>query len=145
GDRARTYLSIKFPLLDRSRKPYAVCGISTDITERKRGEQALRASEQHFREIVNTTHEAFVSMDEVGRITAWNPEAETTFGWSEEEALGRNLADTIIPVRHRGKHNRGLQQLLHSGHATMLNRRVEMEALHREGHEFPVEMTITPL
>jgi PAS domain S-box-containing protein len=143
GDRARTYLSIKFPLLDSSRKPYAVCGISTDITERKHGEHALRTSEQHFREILNTTHEAFVSMDESGRITAWNPEAETTFGWSEQEALGRNLAETIIPVRHRGKHSRGLQQFLQSGHAAMLNRRVEMEALHRDGHEFPVEMTIT--
>ena len=143
GDRARTYLSTKFPLIDSERQPYAVCGISTDITERKLAEEALRASEQHFRGIVNTTHEAFVSMDESGRITAWNPEAETTFGWSEEEALGRNLAETIIPARHRGAHNRGIQQFLATGHAALLNRRIEMEALHRDGHEFPVEMTIT--
>jgi PAS domain S-box-containing protein len=145
GDRARTYLSIKFPLLDSSRRPYAVCGISTDITERKHAEQGLRASEQHFREIVSTTHEAFVSMDESGRITAWNPEAETTFGWTEEEALGREVAETIIPPRYRGAHNRGLRQFLTSGRATLLNRRVEIEALHRDGHEFPVEMTITPV
>jgi PAS domain S-box-containing protein len=143
GDHARTYLSIKFPVLDSARRPYAVCGISTDITERKRGEEALRSSEQHFREIVNTTHEAFVSMDEAGRITAWNPEAETTFGWTEEEAVGRALADTIIPERYRGMHNRGVRQFLESGHAAFLNRRVEIEALHRDGHEFPVEMTIT--
>jgi PAS domain S-box-containing protein len=145
GDRTRTYLSIKFPLLDTARRPYAVCGISTDITERKHAEEAVRASEQHFREIVNTTHEAFVSMDESGRITAWNPEAETTFGWSEDEALGRNLADTIIPARHRGAHNRGIHQFLSSGHAALLNRRLEIEALHRDGHEFPVEMTIAPV
>jgi PAS domain S-box-containing protein len=143
GDRTRTYLSIKFPLLDGARRPYAVCGISTDITGRKHAEEAVRASEQHFREIVNTTHEAFVSMDESGRITAWNPEAETTFGWSEEEALGRNLSDSIIPARHRGAHNRGLREFLSSGHAALLNRRIEIEALHRDGHEFPVEMTIT--
>jgi PAS domain S-box-containing protein len=143
GDRTRTYLSIKFPLLDASRRPYAVCGISTDITERKRSEEALRASEQHFREIVNTTHEAYISMDEAGRITAWNPEAETTFGWSEDEALGRNLAETVIPSRYRGLHQRGLEQFLTSGHAPLLNRRIEIEALHRDGHEFPVEMTVT--
>ncbi len=145
GDRARTYLSIKFPLLDATRRPYAVCGISTDITERKRAEEGVRASEQHFREIVNTTHEAFVSMDESGRVTAWNPEAETTFGWSEQEALGREVVETIIPARYRGAHSRGLRQFLASGHATLLNRRVEIEALHRDGHEFPVEMTITPV
>ena len=51
----------------------------------------------------------------------------------------------IIPARNRGAHNRGLRQFLSSGHATLLNRRVEIEALHRDGHEFPVEMTITPV
>jgi PAS domain S-box-containing protein len=145
GDRTRTYLSIKFPLLDSSRRPYAVCGISTDISERKRSEEALRASEQHFREIVNTTHEAFISMDEAGRITAWNPEAETTFGWSEDEALGRNLAETIIPDRYRQAHRRGLEQFFESGRSAVLNRRIEIEALHRDGHEFPIEMTITAI
>jgi len=143
GDNARTYLSTKFPLLDSSRRPYGVCGISTDITQRKLAEEALRSSERHFREIVKTAHEAFVSMDESGRITAWNPEAETTFGWSEQEAIGRNLAETIIPARHRGGHQRGIQQFLASGRAAMLNRRVEFEALHRDGREFPIEMTIT--
>jgi PAS domain S-box-containing protein len=143
GDHVRTYLSTKFPLLDSSRAPYAVCGIATDITERKQAEEALRASEAHFREIVNTTHEAFVSMDSQGGITAWNPEAETTFGWSEEEALGRNLSDTIIPARYRDGHNRGLEHFRRTGRGALLNRRVEIEALHRDGHEFPVEMTIT--
>jgi PAS domain S-box-containing protein len=142
GDRVRTYLSIKFPLVDSERRPYAVCGVSTDITQRKLAEEAVRASEHHFREIVNTTHEAFVSMDESGRITAWNPEAETTFGWGEKEALGRDFAETIIPARHRGAHNRGLQQFLATGHAPLMNRRVEIEAINRGGHEFPVEMTI---
>jgi PAS domain S-box-containing protein len=145
ADRERTYLSIKFPLLDSSRRPYAVCGISTDISERKRSEEALRASEQHFRKIVSTTHEAFISMDESGCITAWNPEAETTFGWSEEEALGRDLAETIIPTRYQGMHTRGRERFLETGHSALLNRRVEIEALHRDGHEFPVEMTITAI
>jgi PAS domain S-box-containing protein len=142
GDHVRTYLSIKFPLVDAARSPYAVCGVSTDITQRKLAEEAVRASEHHFREIVNTTHEAFVSMDESARITAWNPEAETTFGWREEEALGRDFAETIVPARHRRAHQRGLQQFLATGHAPFMNRRVEIEAINRGGREFPVEMTI---
>ena len=78
-------------------RPYAVCAIATDITERKRAEEALRESEEHFRQIVDTAHDAFVSIDAAGAITAWNPQAEETFGWSEREAVGRNLAETIIP------------------------------------------------
>ena len=90
-DGPHTYLSAKFPLRDDAGQSYAVCAIATDITERKRAEQALRESEQHFRRIVDTAHDAFVSLDESGRITAWNPQAEETFGWTEAEARGAQL------------------------------------------------------
>ena len=75
-----------------------------DISERKRAEEALRSSEEHLREILKSAHEAFVSMDSTGRIRAWNPQAEETFGWTESEAIGRVLADTIIPPRYREEH-----------------------------------------
>jgi PAS domain S-box-containing protein len=144
----RTFLTTKFPLIDpeaAERVPYAVCAISADITERKRSEEALRASEEHFRQIVNTAHDAFVSIDASGKINAWNPQAEQTFGWSESEAIGRSLAATIVPERYREAHFRGLEHFLETGRAPLFDRRVEIEALHRDGHEFPVEMTITPV
>ena len=72
----------------------------TDVTEPRRAEKALRSSEEHLREILKGAHEAFVSMDATGRIRAWNPEAEGTFGWTESEAIGRILADTFIPTRY---------------------------------------------
>jgi PAS domain S-box-containing protein len=143
ADGPHTYLSAKFPLVGSDARPYAVCAIATDITERKRAEEALRESERHFRQIVDTAHEAFISIDASGRITAWNPEAEQTFGWPESEALGRNLAETIIPPRYRSTHNRALEKFLQTGKGSLLGRRVELEALHREGRQFPVEMTIT--
>ena len=143
ADGPHTYLSAKFPLLDSSGRPYAVCAIATDITHRKRAEEALRESEHHFRQIVDTAHDAFVSIDSSGRVTAWNPQAEATFGWSEPEALGRSLAETIIPTRYRSTHTRALQRFMQTGKGALLGRRVELEALHRDGHEFPVEMTIT--
>jgi PAS domain S-box-containing protein len=148
GDGPRTFISTKFPLFDpnsAARTPYAVCAIATDITERKRAEEALKASEHHFREIVDTAHDAFISMDTAGVITAWNPEAEKTFGWSEREAVGRTIATTIIPVRYREAHYRGLEQFLDTGRGQLLNRRVEIEAVHREGYEFPIEMTVSPM
>jgi PAS domain S-box-containing protein len=82
-------------------------------------------------------------MDSTGRIRAWNPEAEGTFGWTESEAIGRVLADTIIPARYREKHRRGLERFLATGQGRLLDRRIEIEARHRDGHEFPVEVTIS--
>jgi PAS domain S-box-containing protein len=147
-DGAHTYLSTRFPLFhstDPKGPPYAVCTIANDITERKRAEEALRASEEHFRRIVNTAHVAFVSIDANGVITAWNPQAEKIFGWPETEAVGHNLAQLIIPPRYREAHRRGLEQFLATGRGPLLDKRIEIEATHRAGHEFPVELAITPV
>jgi PAS domain S-box-containing protein len=148
ADGAQTYLSTSFPLFhadDPKGPPYAVCTISADITERKYAEEALRSSEEHFRRIVDTAQIAFVSIDEDGLITAWNPQAERTFGWSAKEAIGQRLSRTIIPHRYREAHGRGMEQFLATGRGPLLDRRLEIEALHRDGHEFPVELSITPV
>jgi PAS domain S-box-containing protein len=114
-----------------------------DISERKRAEEVLRSSEEQLREILKGAHEAFVSMDSAGLIRAWNPEAEATFGWTESEAIGRVLADTIIPPRYREEHRAGLERFLATGQDRLLGKRIEIEAFHRDGHEFPVELTIS--
>jgi PAS domain S-box-containing protein len=98
---------------------------------------------ENLRSVIDTAHEAFVSMDASGCITYWNPEAERTFGWSREEAIGRMLADTIVPPQHREAHLRGLKRFLSTGEGPALNRRFEITALHRDGHEFPIELTIS--
>jgi PAS domain S-box-containing protein len=140
-----TYVSVKCPLRDQNGKVYGVFGISTDITDRKRSEDALRASEERTRLIVDTALDAVVTMDGTGAITGWSPQAETTFGWTNAEALGRSLAQTIIPERHREGHRRGLERYLATGEAAVLNKRVELTALHRDGHEFPIDLSITPI
>ena len=119
--------------------------VAQDITARKLAEEALRASEARTRLIVDTAHDAFIAMDIEGRITDWNAQAEATFGWSRSEAVGRFLADTIIPHQHREAHKRGLQHFLATGQGPVLNKRIEITALHRDGHEFPVELTISPI
>jgi diguanylate cyclase (GGDEF)-like protein/PAS domain S-box-containing protein len=78
-----------------------------------------------------------------GFITDWNPQAEATFGWSREEAVGRVLSDTIIPPRYREAHLRGLERFLETGEGPVLEQRFEIEALHRDGYEFPIELAIS--
>ena len=116
-----------------------------DITEQKQSEEELRASEERTRLIVDTALDAVVTMDSAGAITGWSPQAETTFGWTRAEALGQSLAQTIIPARHREDHQRGLERYLATGEAAVLNTRVELTALHRDGREFPIDLAITPI
>jgi PAS domain S-box-containing protein len=144
-DGVHTYLSVKCPLRDRNGHVCGVFGISTDITERKRAEDALRASEERLRLIVDTALDAVVTMDEEGVITGWSPQAETTFGWASAEAIGRSLSQTIVPERHRESHQRGLAHYLATGESVVLNKRVELTALHRDGREFAIDLSITPL
>jgi PAS domain S-box-containing protein len=105
----------------------------------------LRASEERTRLIVDTALDAVITIDEDGRVTGWNAQAERTFGWSREEVLGRVLAETIIPPRYRAAHAEGLRRYRASGQGPVVNRRLELSALHRDGREFPVELSISPV
>jgi PAS domain S-box-containing protein len=84
-------------------------------------------------------------MDMDGLIIGWNPQAETTFGWSAEEVLGRSLVETIVPHAHRVAHTEGLQRWHETGEGAVLNSRIEIQALRRDGRLFPVELAIVPV
>jgi diguanylate cyclase (GGDEF)-like protein/PAS domain S-box-containing protein len=96
-----------------------------------------------LRRILDTAHEAFIMIDADGLILEFNREAERTFGFSREETLGRELAEMIIPERDRAAHRAGLRRYAETGVGRVVGKRIEMSAVHREGHEFPVEMTIS--
>jgi two-component system sensor histidine kinase/response regulator len=116
-----------------------------DVTQRRVIEAALERSDHRTRQIVETAHDAFISIDARGLITGWNPQAEASFGWARRDALGRELAATIIPERDRAAHRRGIEHFLATGEGPVLGRRLELTALHRDGREFPVELTISPI
>ena len=115
------------------------------IADRNRAEEAFRRVERQARSIVDSALDAVVVMDAEGNITEWNKQAEETFGWTRSEALGRPMSETIIPAQYRLSHERGLEHFFKTGQGAVLNRRIEITALRRDGAEFPVELTITPL
>jgi PAS domain S-box-containing protein len=84
---------------------------------------------------------AFVSVDGAGRVREWNPRAAELFGYPREDAIGKNLADLIVPPRYREQHRAGLQRAVDAGLPG--DRRLIVEALRRDGREFPVEVSIT--
>jgi PAS domain S-box-containing protein len=104
--------------------------------------QGLKDSEIRLRAIVDHAHDAYVAIDRDGRIVTWSAEAERTFGWSASEVLGRQLSETIIPPRYREDHRRGLRRYLETGEERVFDRLLQLEALHRDGSEFPVELSI---
>src|SRR5680860_1374852 len=140
----RWHLSRALPVRNDAGQIIMWVGANTDIDDQKRAEEALRKSEQRVRLIVDTSLDAIVTMMEDGNITCWNPQAEATFGWKRDEAMHRNLADLIVPEAHREAHRSGLQHFLETGIGPALNHRLDMTALHKEGSEFPIELTISP-
>jgi len=124
---------------------FMVLGLAVLTSVVDRRFSVLESSEEQLRLIFNTALDAVITMNADGRITNWNSEAEKTFGWSSREALGRRLYDVIMPLRYRQERERELQRFLETGDGTILRQRMEMTALHRDGHEFPAEVATSPV
>jgi len=118
---------------------------SNDVTQSTKSKNLLKQSEERNRIIMNSSLNAIVTIDTSGKITFWNSQAEIIFGWGKEEVLGKTLNDTIIPKRHSQEHARGLKRYLAAGDGPVLNKQIELPALHKAGYEFPVEVSIIPL
>jgi diguanylate cyclase (GGDEF)-like protein/PAS domain S-box-containing protein len=111
----------------------------------KEAQKQLVQDKSRLHDTIENAMDAVVQMNTAGFITGWTKHAEIIFGWSREEALGRALHETIIPQQYREGHVQGLQRYLHSGKGTILNSRIEVIGLHRDGSEFPIELSITTI
>lgn len=113
------------------------------FVERSRVEAIVRENESRIRAILDTALDAIISMDHRGVITDFNAAAERIFGHPRDQAVGRELADLIIPPHLREPHRAGLQRYLSTGVGPFIDRRVEATAVAADGREFPVEISIT--
>jgi PAS domain S-box-containing protein len=113
------------------------------VFERRRVEKSHQASELRYRATLQAALDCVVTMDHTGRVVEFNPAAERTFGYTGEEAVGREMAELIVPPALREQHRRGLARYLAEGTPRVLDRRVEIEAMRADGSRFPVELTIT--
>jgi PAS domain S-box-containing protein len=129
------------PLVDEQ----IIVASAHDLTERKQIEESLRQGEERSRSIIESAHDAFISIDIEGHIKDWNLQAESMFGWPRADALGRFLHETIIPPKYRENHLQGIKHLKATGEGPVLNQTLELTALRRNGDEFPVELVIWPL
>jgi PAS domain S-box-containing protein len=125
-------------------------GLLTDtfnemLTRIQQQDRTVRDSEARVRAVLNSALTAVIVIDVTGKVIDWNPRAEHLFGWTRTEALGQELAEMIVPPARRQAHRNGLQHYRATGEGPVLNRLIELSALHRDGREFPVELSISPM
>jgi PAS domain S-box-containing protein len=102
-----------------------------------------RDSEARTNAVLQSALDGVVVMDGDGMVEEFSPAAERTFGYSREEAVGRELAELIIPPFLRQRHRDGLTRYLATGDATVMGRRIEMTAMRSDDTQFPVELAIS--
>jgi len=104
--------------------------------------QQRELSEARFRAVTEAANDAIVITDAQGAILSWNKSAEDIFGYRSEEVLGRSIA-LIIPPRFQDAHAQGMRRIAQGGAARVIGRSVELFAIHKEGREFPVELSLS--
>ncbi|WP_436213376.1 PAS domain S-box protein [Bradyrhizobium sp. LjRoot220] len=133
------------PLRDERGRLRGAVTVLRDVTEQKRALQALVDSEQMAQAIVNTALDAFVQTDENGFVLDWSPQAEVLTGWTRAEAVGVKLVELVFPEPLRAAHRQRIAQFLRETAGGAMGMRYESAALHRDGHELFVEVSLTAL
>ena len=115
--------------------------------ERLRNSKAVPSDklEMLYRGILDTALDCIITIGSGGHVLEFNPAAERVFGFSRDEAIGKELADLIIPPRMREQHRRGLAHYLKTGEGPVIGKRIEIAGVRKDGSEILVELTITAL
>lgn len=119
--------------------------LKREIQASKRRQEDLQISEERVHSLIRFSNDPFVAIDSYSNIIEWNPQAEKTFGWTSEEAVGEKISNLIIPEEYRTAHHHGLEKYLHSGEGKILNKSIEMPALTKDGTRIPIELTVYPV
>ena len=104
-------------------------------------ERELRDSEEKLGSINTSAKDAIILTDEGGKISSWNPAAETILGYKKEEAINKELIKLIVPKRFQEDYSRSLKEFVEIGFAPIIGKTFEMVAIRKDGTEFPTEIS----
>jgi len=114
-----------------------------DITERQKTEEALREREAILRSITNSAQDAIIMMDPEGRISFWNPAAESILGYSRDEALGKILHQFLAPERYHEAYQAAYPEFRRTGRGNVIGKKLEVQALRKDGTEIAVAIALS--
>ena len=112
------------------------------LLQLRRATDELKTTAAGTRAIIDSASDAFVGTDASGTIIDWNPRAEVLFGWSREEAIGQSMAQLIVPPRFHRTIQAEMEALLTDRQTHIFRHRLELDALHRDGRQFPIDVTV---
>ncbi len=150
-EREETYLrevrslneSLEQRVAERTSRLHETASALQEALDQQQANQIqLEESAAELRAILENAQDAFIAADEQGRVVEWNRQAELLLGWPRDQAMGRDMAELIIPPDMRAAHNRGMAQFLKDGTSVVINNRIELQAQHHDGHELPIEITV---
>lgn len=139
------FISHAFTLLDEQGGYRYSVHTMEDITEKRRGAQALLDREEMFRSISVAAQDAILLLDEEGRVGYWNSAASRIFGYSSEEAVGQDAHQLIAPVHYHDAYRKGWQAFCRTGQGPVIGKVLELEALRKDGTQFPIELSVSAL
>lgn len=115
---------------------------AVDITSRKQMEMELRLKEERYYAIAQSANDAIISINDKGIIVEWNFGAEKIFGYSESEITGKPL-EMIIPPQYTEQHSHNVDRVIKGGEHHVIGKTVELTGLHKNGLEFPMELSLS--
>jgi len=137
---------ISFPVMLIYPVATAILGNLMVISEKRRqAQEALLVSEARLRVITDSAKDAIIMMDPEGRVTFWNPAAVQIFGFTSDEALGRNLHQLIAPQRYHADHHAAFSKFKQTGQGAAIDATLDLEACHKNGHEIAVGLSLSAL
>ena len=133
------------PVRNASGQIMEVIEASRDVTELVKAERARHIRDIEFSTVINTAKEAVVGIDPDGRIFIWNPAAEQMFGHKRKDIMGKPLHSLIVPNRFRESALQGMETFFQTGEGHIIQQTVEITAIKKDGTEFPIELSISPM
>ncbi len=103
------------------------------------------AEQRRMRVILQNAYDAFIAIDPKGRVTDWNIKATQLFGWTEREALGREIAELVVPPDQRARHANGFRRFTDSGGGPVMSAPTELTAMRNDGSLVQVEVAVVAL
>lgn len=145
-DGVHTYIANKFLITGSGAVPYAICGIATDISERKQMEvqeiSERKTAETWLHRLIETTQDAVISIDRHGRVVLFNPAAEQIFGYTGAEVRGQKV-NLLMAQPYATKHDSYITRYEQTGERRAIGRILAVLGRRRDGGTFPMELSVT--
>jgi PAS domain S-box-containing protein len=137
------YANTIYPVFGRHGSIEKLAIYTRDVTAQKKAIEALRESEEKFRNMSASAQDALVMMNNRGNISFWNEAAERIFGYTKDEVIDKDLHRLLVPKKYFKAFKKGFESFKETGQGSAIGKTIEMSALRKNGMEFSMELSLS--